>query len=115
MNSIEIYQSADGAPLIEVRFEEETVWLTLNQMSELFGRDKSVLSRHLKNIFKEGELDEVTTVAKKTTVQREGTRTVQRQLEYYHLDAIISIGYRVNSKQGTQQSNHRNKTTSSKK
>lgn len=101
MNSIELYRSSDGETQIEVRFEEETVWLTLNQLAELFGRDKSVISRHLKNIYKEKELSSASTVAKNATVQTEGARTVERVIEYYNLDAIISVGYRVNSKQGT--------------
>lgn len=102
MNSIELYQSSNGETQIEVRFENETAWLTLNQLSELFGRDKSVISRHLKHVYNEGELDLSSTVAKNATVQTEGKRTVEREIEYYNLDAIISVGYRVNSKQGTQ-------------
>lgn len=102
MNSIELYRAANGETQVEVRFEKETVWLTLNQISELFNRDKSVISRHLKNIFKEGELVFEATVAKNATVQFEGVRQVEREIEYYNLDAIISVGYRVNSKQGTQ-------------
>lgn len=102
MNSIELYKSSNGEAQIEVRFEKETVWLSLNQLSELFGRDKSVISRHLKNIYKEEELDYSSTVAKNATVQKEGKRTIEREIEFYNLDAIISVGYRVNSKQGTQ-------------
>lgn len=102
MNSIQLYQSKNGETQIEVRFEEETVWLTLNQMADLFGRDKSVISRHLKNVYSSQELDYKATVAKNATVQTEGNREIKRELEYYNLDAIISVGYRVNSKQGTQ-------------
>ena len=102
MNTIELYKSQSGETQIEVRFENETVWLSLNQISELFGRDKSVISRHLKNIYNEEELDYDSTVAKNATVQKEGNRTITRNIEFYNLDAIISIGYRVNSKQGTQ-------------
>lgn len=100
-SSIEIYTS-DGETQIEVKFNNETVWLNLNQLSELFGRDKSVISRHIKNIFKEGELEKSSTVAKNATVQIEGIREIKRDIEYFNLDLIISLGYRVNSKQGTQ-------------
>lgn len=99
-SSIEIYRS-EGETQIEVRFENETVWLSLNQISSMFGRDKSVVSRHLKNIYSSGELDQNSTVAKNATVQLEGGRQVIRDLEFYNLDVIISIGYRVNSKVGT--------------
>ncbi len=102
MNAIELYKSSNGETQIEVRFENETVWLSLNQIAELFGRDKSVISRHLKNIYKESELDYSSTVAKNATVQTEGKRNITREIDYYNLDAIISVGYRVNSKQGTQ-------------
>ncbi|MBE7445362.1 MAG: virulence RhuM family protein [Planctomycetia bacterium] len=87
---------------VEVRLEKETVWLSLNQMADLFGRDKSVISRHLRNIFKTKELDNGATVAFFATVQEEGGRIVERNIEYFNLDVIISVGYRVNSKQGTQ-------------
>lgn len=97
-----IYQSEDGSIKIDVRFEQDTVWLTLEQMSTLFGRDKSTISRHIKNVFEEGELPTVATVAKFATVQVEGERTVQRNIDYYNLDVIISVGYRVKSQQGTQ-------------
>lgn len=102
MNAIELYKSSNGETQIEVRFENETVWLSLNQIAELFGRDKSVISRHLKNIYKESELDYSSTVAKNATVQTEGKRNITREIDYYNLDSIISVGYRVNSKQGTQ-------------
>lgn len=97
-----IYQSADGNIKIDVRFEKETVWLSLDQMATLFGRDKSTISRHVKNVFEEGELSPETTVAKFATVQTEGNREVTRNIEYYNLDVIISVGYRVKSQQGTQ-------------
>ena len=97
-----IYQSADGNIKIDVRFEKETVWLSLDQMATLFGRDKSTISRHVKNVFEEGELSPETTVAKFATVQTEGNREVARNIEYYNLDVIISVGYRVKSQQGTQ-------------
>jgi prophage maintenance system killer protein len=86
----------------EVRLEKETVWLSLNQMADLFDRDKSVVSRHLNNIFKSKELDRGSTVAFVATVQNEGGRSVERRIEYFNLDVIISVGYRVNSKRGTQ-------------
>lgn len=100
-NSIEIYIT-NGESQIEVTFVNETIWLSLNQISELFDRDKSVISRHLKNIYKEQELDKSSTVAKNATVQMEGKREIQREIEVFNLDAIISVGYRVNSKKGTQ-------------
>ena len=99
---IAIYQTDDGQTQIEVRVENETLWLTLLQMAELFDRDKSVISRHLKNIFDTGELPREATVAKTATVQAEGGRKVSREIEYFNLDAVISVGYRVNSIQGTQ-------------
>jgi prophage maintenance system killer protein len=97
-----VYQAEDGETKVEVSLRDETVWLTLNQLADLFDRDKSVISRHLRNIFKSGELDKESTVAKNATVQMEGKRRVERTVEFYNLDAIISVGYRVNSKRGTQ-------------
>jgi prophage maintenance system killer protein len=96
------YDFGAGDGRIEVKLEHETVWLTQDQMADLFGRDKSVISRHLSNIYKEGELDKDSTVAKNATVQTEGEREVSREIEFYNLDVILSIGYRVNSKRGTQ-------------
>ncbi len=96
-----IYEDRDHGVRVDVRLEEDTLWLNLNQIAELFGRDKSVISRHLRNVFREGELDRASTVAKFATVQQEGGRTVTRQIEYFNLDAILSVGYRVNSKRGT--------------
>jgi hypothetical protein len=101
-NQIEIYTSQDGSTQIEVQFKGDTFWLNLNQISSLFDRDKSVISRHLSNIYKEGELDQISTVAKNATVQIEADRQVKREIEFYNLDAILSVGYRVNSKRGTQ-------------
>lgn len=101
-NEIILYQSGELAEHIEVRLDEDTFWLTLNQIAQLFNRDKSVISRHLTNIYKEGELTQQATVAKNATVQIEAGRKVKREIDYYNLDAIISVGYRVNSKQGTQ-------------
>ncbi len=99
MNDIVIFEG-DGQP-VEVRVGSQTVWLSLAQLAELFGRDKSVISRHLKNIFETKELERESTVAKNATVQMEGGRDVVRQIEFYNLDAIISVGYRVNSRQAT--------------
>jgi len=103
MNNGEIilYQP-DNSISIEVRMEAETVWLNLNQIAILFDRDKSVISRHIRNIYSEGELRKKATVAKNATVQLESGRQVMRQIEYYNLDVIISVGYRVKSLRGTQ-------------
>lgn len=92
---------ADGSQL-EVRLKGETIWLSANQMATLFARDKSVISRHLSNVFKDGELEREATVAVFATVQNEGGRRVEREVEHFNLDAILSVGYRVNSKRGTQ-------------
>lgn len=100
-NAIVIYEASKGDIRLDVRLENETIWLTLNQIADLFGIDKSGISRHTKNIYKEGELKEESTVAKFATVQKEGKRTIKREVEFYNLDAIISIGYRVNSKRAT--------------
>jgi hypothetical protein len=97
-----IYQADSGETQIDVLIEEETIWLNLVQIAELFGRDKSVISRHLNNIFSSGELGKDSTVAKNATVQTEGHREVTRSIVYFNLDAILSVGYRVNSKKGTQ-------------
>jgi hypothetical protein len=97
-----LYQTKDGQTRLEVAFRGETCWLSLNQLAELFQRDKSVISRHIKNIFDEVELVHEATVAKFATVQIEGAKTVQRQIEFYNLDVIISVGYRVKSHRGTQ-------------
>jgi len=97
-----LYQTEDGRTRVEVRFDGETAWLSLGQMAELFQRDKSVISRHIKNVFEEGELRRGATVAEFATVRREGNREVTRQVEYYDLDVIISVGYRVKSHRGTQ-------------
>jgi len=102
MSEIIIYKTQDKGTQIEVKFDNESFWLSLNEIATLFERDKSVISRHLKNIYKERELDERATVAKNATVQTEGGRKVEREIEYYNLDAILSVGYRVNSKRGTQ-------------
>ena len=90
-----LYQSEDGLTKLDVNLQKDTVWLSLDQMAELFGRDKSTISRHLRNVFVEGELSESATVAKFATVQTEGERQVSRDINYYNLDAIISVGYRA--------------------
>jgi hypothetical protein len=97
-----LYQTADGQTKVEVRLESETVWLTQAQMVELFQTTKQNISLHIKNIYKEGELREVSTVKEYLTVQKEGTREIQRKISYYNLDVIISVGYRVKSHRGTQ-------------
>ncbi|WP_315545691.1 virulence RhuM family protein [Prevotella koreensis] len=94
-----IYQSEDGKIKIDVRFENETVWLSLDQMATLFGRDKSTISRHVKNIFEEGELSAPSVVANYATTAADGKTY---HVDYYNLDVIISVGYRVKSQQGTQ-------------
>lgn len=101
-NKIEIFQSSNGMIEFNTDIENETIWASLDQIAQLFSRDKSGISRHIKNIFKSGELDENSTVAKIATVQIEGSREVTRDIEYYNLDMIISIGYRVDSKEATQ-------------
>ena len=98
---IVLYQP-DSAIRLEVKIEGETVWLTLNQMASLFDRDKSVISRHISNIFSEEELVRGSTVANFATVQTEGDRLIERSIEFFNLDVIISVGYRVKSKRGTQ-------------
>ena len=100
-NKIVIYQSEDGKTQLDVKLEGETVWLSQSQMSELFQTDRTVINRHIKNIYKSGELDEKATCAKNAQVRLEGNRTVTRNIPYYNLDMIISVGYRVNSIRGT--------------
>jgi death-on-curing family protein len=96
-----IYDSKDG-PKLEVRLEDETVWLTQKQMALLFDKDVRTINEHIKNIYKEKELDETSTIRKFRIVQKEGKREVKREVDFYNLDVIISVGYRVNSKRGTQ-------------
>ena len=97
-----MYVTEDGLVKIEVTMDTDTVWLNMSQLCELFQRDKSVISRHIKNIFSEGELEERSTVAFFATVQNEGGREIERNIAYYNLDVIISVGYRVKSIRGTQ-------------
>ncbi|MFZ5764151.1 MAG: virulence RhuM family protein [Thermodesulfobacteriota bacterium] len=94
-----LYQSEEGRSALDVHLKDETVWLTLNQIANLFERDKSVISRHFRNVFQSGELVKEAVVAKNATTAADGKTY---QVEYYNLDAIISVGYRVNSKRGTQ-------------
>ena len=95
-----IYESKEGNIKLDVNLENETVWLSLEQMSKLFGRDKSVISRHIKHIFEEDELERNSTIANFATVQKEGLREVERNIDYYNLDVVISVGYRVKSLEG---------------
>ena len=97
-----LYQTPDGVTKIEVKLQNETVWLSLDQMAELFQRNKSTISRHIKNVFEAGELQPDSTVAFFATVQTEGKRKVERDIAYYNLDMIISVGYRVHSYRGVQ-------------
>lgn len=97
-----LYQTPDGESKIEVKLQDNTVWLSLDQMAELFQRNKSTISRHIKNILEEGELLADSTIANFATVQNEGKRHVERQITYYNLDMIISVGYRVHSYRGVQ-------------
>lgn len=97
-----MYIASDGQIRVETRLQDETLWLSINQMAELFDIDKSGISRHLKNIFESGELERKATVANFATVQNEGERSITRNVDYYNLDVIISVGYRVNTVRGTQ-------------
>ena len=101
-NEIVLYQSNELPERIEVRLDEDTVWLSQQQMATLFNQTKQNISLHINNCFREKELDRKTTVKDSLKVQKEGNRTVNRKIEYYNLDVIISVGYRVKSKQGTQ-------------
>ena len=100
MSDIVIYE--DGNVAIRTTVEDETVWLTQKQMSELFGKSVKTINEHIGNIYKEGELEREATVRKSRIVQKEGSRNVKREVELYNLDVIISVGYRVKSKRGTQ-------------
>ena len=101
-NPIEIFTSADGESTVQVLMQDETVWLDRNQLAELFDRDVKTIGKHISNVFKEGELEKDSTVAKFATVQTEGQRSIKREIEHYNLDVIISVGYRVKSQRGTQ-------------
>lgn len=100
-NQLMIYQTKSGKIEFHGDFDHDTVWGNLNQIAELFGRDKSVISRHIRNIFKTKELNRASTVAKIATVQIEGNREITRKIEYFNLDVILSVGYRIDSNQAT--------------
>ena len=100
-NKIEIYRSADGKVELNVKLEKDTVWLTQNQMAELFGVDRTSIVRHIRNIYKAEELDGISTCAKNAQVRFEGGRKIVREIPFYNLDMVISVGYRVNSKNAT--------------
>ncbi|MDP2103302.1 MAG: RhuM family protein, partial [Candidatus Gracilibacteria bacterium] len=95
------YKTGENSINIEVFFQDETVWLPQKKIAELFGVDRTVITKHLKNIFESSELSEDSTCAKIAHVQKEGNREVMRDIEFYNLDVIIAVGYRVNSKQAT--------------
>jgi prophage maintenance system killer protein len=101
-NQITIYQSSDGCVQLEVTLDQETVWLNQRQLSALFDKDVRTINEHIHNVFSEQELGVESTVRKFRIVQQEGKRQVNREVEHYNLDMIISVGYRVNSKKGTQ-------------
>lgn len=101
-NEIILYHPDELTEHIEVRIDEDTVWLTQQQMASLFHQTKQNISLHINNCFKEEELDRKSTVKDSLTVQKEGERFIKRKIEYYNLDVIISVGYRVKSRQGTQ-------------
>ena len=101
-SEIRIFQSDDGQTEVQVKFDQDTVWLSQRQMAQLFDKDSDTISLHLKNIYDSGELDEVLTTEESSVVQKEGTRNVKRNIRLYNLDAVISVGYRVNSKRGIQ-------------
>lgn len=99
---IVIYKAEDNQIEVSVQFEKDTVWLNRNQLAALFSRDVKTIGKHINNVFKEGELERNSVVAKFATVQKEGNREVSREVEHYNLDIIISIDYRVKSVKGTQ-------------
>ena len=101
-NKIEIFKSSDNQIELKVQFDEDTVWLNQRQMAELFDKDSDTIGLHLKNIYNESELEEISTTEYFSVVQKEGKRLVKRKIKFYNLDTIISVGYRVNSKRGTQ-------------
>ncbi len=101
-NKIEIFKISDNQVEISVKLDKETVWLNRQQMALLFNRAVKTIGKHIHNMFKEGELDIHSTVANFATVQTEGSREVERNIEYYNLDVILSVGYRVKSQRGVQ-------------
>jgi hypothetical protein len=100
-SEIKIYQLADAQTDVQVKFEDETVWLSQRQMAQLFDKDADTIGVHLKNIYNSEELNEPSTTEESSAVQLEGTRNVKRKVKFYNLDVIIAIGYRVNSNQTT--------------
>ncbi len=98
---IVVYETSEGDIRVDVRLDRDTVWLTQDQLSQLFGRERSVITKHIRNVFREGELAAEATCAKFAQVQIEGERAVKREVDHYNLDVVISIGYRVKSLQGT--------------
>jgi hypothetical protein len=100
-NKIEIYQSQVNEIRLQVKLNRDTVWLNRQQLSILFDRDIKTIGKHINNVFKEGEVDKESTVEDFAIVQNEGKRQVERQIEHFNLDVIISVGYRVKSQQGT--------------
>ena len=102
MNEVLIYQKDDGQAAVEVRLEQDTLWLSQAQMAALFDKDSDTIGLHLRNIYEAGELDEGATTEDSSVVRQEGKRRVQRSIRFYNLDAVISVGYRVNSRKGTQ-------------
>lgn len=101
-NQIEIYQGTDGQTQIEVKFEQDTVWLNQKQMADLFDKDVRTISEHIKTIYKTQELERDSTIRNFRIVQLEGKRDIERNIDHFNLDMIISVGYRVNSKNGIQ-------------
>ena len=101
-SAIQIYRLDNGATEIEVKLDQDTIWLSQKQIAELFDKDSDTIGLHLKNIYSTGELEEFSTTEDYSVVQKEGTRNVRRKIKHYNLDAIISVGYRVNSIRGTQ-------------
>ena len=102
LGEIVLYRAADGGPALDVRLERESVWLTQRQMAELFDKDTDTIGLHVRNVFKEGELDPGPTTEESSVVQTEGGRSIRRKVRFYNLDVIISVGYRVKSQRGTQ-------------
>ncbi len=97
MSEVVIFQAEDGKTKLEVQLEKDTVWLSQKQMSELLDKDTDTIGLHIRNIYKEGELEPESTTEESSVVQKEGNRKVRRKLKFYNLDVIISVGYRVKS------------------
>ena len=102
MSEVVIFQAEDGKTKLEVQLEKDTVWLSQKQMSELLDKDTDTIGLHIRNIYKEGELEPESTTEESSVVQKEGNRKVRRKLKFYNLDVIISVGYRVKSQRGIQ-------------